>query len=168
MKFRILLASAAALGVAACGGGDQGSDAINGSSHTESDAVVTNNMADPGNMAAPGEGTATNGQQYATMAAASDMYEIESSRLALEKAQSQDIKAFAQMLIADHQKSTNDLKSAATQAEPAISLAPALDGEQQANVQALQAASGAAFDRLYAQQQVQAHQKALSLVQDYA
>jgi putative membrane protein len=169
MKIRILAASAAALGLVACGG----SDSANQSSPTESDAVAGNAAAraDAGamnNMAAPAAAPAANGQEYATRAAASDLFEIESARLATEKARSPDIKAFAQMLIGDHQKSTNDLKDAAQKAQPAITVAPALDPEQQSMMQALKAAGSEEFDRTFTQQQVQAHQKALALVQSYA
>lgn len=164
MKIRILMASAAVLALVACGRGeDDGANASADQNIVLANESVLDNTVVAGNAAVP-----ANGQEYARMAAASDMYEIESSRLASDKAQSQQVKQFAQMLITDHQKSTDQLKTAAQQAQPAITLTPAMDPEQEANMQALQAASGADFERVYLQQQVQAHQKALAMVQGYA
>ena len=166
MKAHIILASAATLALAACGGGE---------TTASNEAMADNAVLDTGdnmvetNMAAPGAAaTASTGQDYATMAAAGDMYEIESSRLAMEKAESAELKEIAQMIITDHEKSTADLKTAAGQAQPAITVTPMLNAEQQANMEALRAASGAEFDRLYIQQQIPAHEKTLTLVRDYA
>ncbi|MGZ8313452.1 MAG: DUF4142 domain-containing protein, partial [Allosphingosinicella sp.] len=51
---------------------------------------------------------------------------------------------------------------------PPISATPAMTPAQQANVQALRDAAGAAFDQLYLEQQVSAHEQALTVVTDYA
>lgn len=165
MKAHLILASAAVLALTACGGGDDA--ATNDAGLDTNMAVETgDNMADA-NMAAPAA-TASTGQEYADMAAAGDMYEIESAQLAMEKSQNSDLKEIAQMIITDHQKSTADLKNAASQAQPAITVAPALNPEQQANMDALRAASAADFDALWISQQIPAHEKTLALVQGYA
>jgi putative membrane protein len=72
------------------------------------------------------------------------------------------------MLAADHRRSTAELGRAARQARPPLNLAPVLNAQQQANVQALSAAAGEAFDREYLRQQVRAHEQALTLVAAYA
>jgi len=164
MRLRILFASTA-LTLAACGGGGGSNE-----SAEASDSLATDNMA-TGEPATGNEaGTAEPGSaaDYVATASASDMFEIESSRLAQEKAQDADVKAFARMLVTDHEKSTVDLKTAAAQAQPPIPVSPAMTAEQQANLQALQGASGADFDTLYLSQQIPAHEKALALVQAYA
>lgn len=166
MKFNIIMVPAAALALAACGGGGENRQAAD---QNMSDNMAMNDSAMMGNgqmdAAAP---TAANGQEYATMAAASDMFEIESSRLAQEKGQNAQLKEFAQMLITDHERSTRELQAAAQQAQPPIQVAPQMNGEQQQMIQALRSANGAQFDQTYIQQQVAAHQKALALVQGYA
>ncbi len=170
MKAHIILASAATLALAACGGSESttANEAVADNAVLDTaDNMVDDNMVG-GNMMAPPAATAANGQEYATMAAAGDLYEIESSRLALEKAQNAQVKELAQMIITDHEKSTADLKTAAGEAQPAITVTPALNAEQQANMEALRAASAADFDRLYISQQIPAHEKTLALVQDYA
>src|SRR3954468_4823152 len=50
--------------------------------------------------------TPTKAAQFVPMAASSDLYEIESSRLALERSQSPAIKQFAQMMIDHHTMTT--------------------------------------------------------------
>lgn len=170
MKLKFLFApAAAALALAACGGDTANENA------GEADTGVMDNMAmdntamnGDANAMAPAAAAPATAADYAARAAASDLFEIESGRLAQDKAQNADVKAFARMLVADHEKSTADLKAAAAKAQPAITVAPALDAEQQANMQALQAASGAEFDRLYLGQQIVAHEKALGLVRNYA
>jgi putative membrane protein len=165
MKIRILTASAAALALAACGGGGAENEANmmaedNMALEMGNDMGVMNDMA-----AAP---VPTSGQEYATMAAASDLYEIESARLAMEKSENADIDALAEMIVTDHEKSTADLRTAAEQAQPPITVEPEMNAEQQGNMEALRAADAATFDSTYLQQQVMAHEKALAMVRGYA
>lgn len=166
-KLAMLVPMSAALALAACGGTTEADTAA-------VDNVATDNMAmgeaDLGatNMAAPAD-VPTDPQQFANAAAASDQYEIQSSQMAAEKAARADVKEFAAMLVTEHQTSTANLKTAAGQVSPAITPAPELTAEQQANLDALRAAAnGEAFDRLYLQQQVPAHEKALAMLQGYA
>ena len=161
MKRPIFLPALAALALAGCGGSNEAAE----------DSATTN--AEVNTMA---EDAANAGESAASMAAAdfaaavaaSDLYEIESGRLAAEKASSDDIKAFGQMLVTDHQKSTTDLKSAAAQARPAVAVIPALEAEQTQMLEALRSASSGQFDRTFVDQQKQAHQKALDLLRRYS
>ena len=102
---------------------------------------------------------------FANAVAASDLYEIESSKLAGAKATSTDIKAFAEKLQADHTKSTADLKTAAGKSN--VTFTPSLDPEKQTMLDELRAAPAGAFDRLFVQQQKTAHQKVLKMRQHY-
>lgn len=163
MKTKIIFAASAMLALGACG--DDGKKGTDANLAMDNMAMEEGNSVDS-NLIGVFD-TAADGQQYATMASASDMFEIESSRLALDKAQSADIKELARMLVADHEKSTADLKKAAGEAQPAINVTPKMNDEQQSNMQALRSANGAQFDRTWLQQQVMAHQKALALVQGY-
>ena len=78
------------------------------------------------------------------------------------------MRELAGMILADHQGSTADLARAAAQAQPPLRPAPVLNAAQQADLQALRAASGEAFDRLWLRQQVRAHEQALTLLTSYA
>ena len=119
-----------------------------------------------GNAAADAAATPTDASGFATAVAASDLYEIESSKLAASKSASTEVKELAGHLLTDHQKSTAELKTAASQAK--VTVAPALDAEKQAMLGQLKAASGAEFDRLFVEQQKTAHGKALALLQSFA
>lgn len=165
MKFQLTMASALALALAACGGNAPADNAAVDNAAMEMDANAMN--AADANMAAPAP-MAANGQDYADKASTGDMFEIESSKLALDKADSSDVKSLAQMIIADHEKATADLKTAAAKATPPVTVAPKLDAAKMAKLDALKGVSGAEFDRLYLSQQLPAHEEALGLVQGYA
>ena len=107
-------------------------------------------------------------QGFANAAAASDAFEIASSELALQKAQSAEIKQFAQMMIDGHRASTDKLKSALAGMDGAPAPDPTLTAEQELAMEQLRAASGAAFDQAYAAAQVDGHQKALALLETQA
>ena len=104
---------------------------------------------------------------FANAVAASDRFEIESSKVAADRASSPQIKTFAEQLRADHEKSSTELKAAAAMATPAVTVTPTLDPEQKAMLDQLKGASGADFDRRFIDQQTTAHQKALSLLRNY-
>lgn len=160
MKRHMMMASAALLALAACGDeAGQGTDTMSGGN------IAMDNLTMDGN--AISDPIPANGQQYAAMAAASDLYEIESARLAQEKSQNAEIRELARMIVTDHEKSTADLRNAAQQAQPAITVTPRMDAEQQQMMQALQNAGVEDFDSTYLQQQVMAHEKALAMVQGY-
>ncbi|HYE42428.1 MAG TPA: DUF4142 domain-containing protein [Caulobacteraceae bacterium] len=110
----------------------------------------------------------TNAVGYMKMAAASDMFEIESSQLALQKAGSADIRAFAQMMVDHHTRTSADLMAAA-RAGGLTPPSPMLPPDKRAKIEALNGASrGQAFDRMYMDMQVMAHQEALALHSTYA
>jgi putative membrane protein len=115
------------------------------------------------NAAAPA-GTET-ASGFANKVAASDQFEIESGKLAAANAASADVKAFGTMLVTEHQKSSADLKAAAG---PDLAPAPTLDPDQTAKLAALKGAQGAAFDKLFLEQQVAAHRKAHDLLTAYS
>lgn len=166
MTIRILMASAAVLTLGACGGGGETSDTMDTVAIDDGNNMAMNDMAM--NDMAPTAGVPASGQDYAAMAAASDLYEIEGARLAMEKSENADIDALAEMIVTDHEKSTTDLKTALGQAQPPITVTPEMNAEQQANMEALRAADAAMFDRTYLQQQVMAHQRALDMARGYA
>lgn len=105
--------------------------------------------------------------EYLRRAAASDLYEIQSSQLVLETSQDERLRRFAQMMIDHHSGTTAALAQAARTAglTPPV---PALDAEKRAMIQALRAADGRDRDRLYQTQQAAAHRDALQLHGAYA
>ncbi|WP_431470709.1 DUF4142 domain-containing protein [Sphingosinithalassobacter sp. LHW66-3] len=151
MKRLALLAAAAAMPLAACT-----SNGMMGMNDGQMPAGTP--MSDM---------TPTEAMPYVTMAGASDLYEIESSRLALQKSQNPQIREFAQMMIDHHTLTTNTVMAAARQAgmnPPAPSLMPM----QRQMLDELRGMTGAAFERTYLMQQRRAHDMALTLHRTYS
>jgi putative membrane protein len=117
-------------------------------------------IVDPNNpLFAPG---------YMAMAGSGDLFEIQSSQLAHQRAQSPAVHNLASMLIADHTRSTQMLMAAA-QSAGLTPPPPVLLPQHQAMLDQLNAAgSGPSFDTAFRHVQIAAHQQALQLHQNYA
>jgi|SRR5215213_5602850 len=154
--------AAIALAAAACNNNQAGND-VSTDTNLAEDTVANDVLgANASNAAMP-----TDASGFANAVAASDMYEIESAKVAADKASNAEVKSLAQQIRTDHEKSSTELKSAAGTAD--ISVAPKLDAEKQGMLDQLKtAAAGADFDKLYVEQQKTAHQKALDLLQGYS
>ncbi len=105
---------------------------------------------------------------FVAAAASTDMYEIAAGKLAQTMATMEECKKLGAMLVADHSKSSADLKTAAGEASPAVMVPAAMPADMQAKVDALKAAKGADFDKLFLEQQKEVHQKALATLEAYA
>lgn len=108
------------------------------------------------------------GQTFANAAAASDRFEIESSRLAQANSQSASVKKFAESMIRAHTDSTAKLGQAASAASPAIVPKPLLTAEQQQSLDALKGKKGADFDAAYIEAQTRGHQETLDTLKAYS
>jgi putative membrane protein len=75
------------------------------------------------------------------------------------------VKTYAEMMIEEHTKSSNELKAAAQAA--GIPLPTALPADKQAKISALSGLTGAAFDRQYLADQRSGHQETLTKVNQY-
>ena len=158
MKIRtIWMVSAGALALAAC---------------SKQEATTATNTsviaADTNNQMAPVEAPASGGQAFANTAAASDAFEIETSRAALATSQSAAVKKFAQQMIDAHTDSTAKLKAASAAATPVITPAPALNAEQQTTLDQLKAKTGSDFDQAYIAGQTAGHQQTLDMLKAYS
>lgn len=95
--------------------------------------------------------------------ASSDMFEIESSKLAAQKA-SGPTKAFATQMIADHTKTSGELKAMAQ----GLQVPPAMSAAHQKKIDRLSSLQGEEFTNQYQSDQVTAHAEAVSLFDRYA
>ncbi|TPL02351.1 MULTISPECIES: DUF4142 domain-containing protein [unclassified Mesorhizobium] len=111
-------------------------------------------------------GVAPSTQDFVTEAATSDMFEIESSKLALERADDAT-KAFAQQMVTDHEKTTSDLKGLVTGGKVKATLPTAMTDKQQSTLNDLKALQGADFTKQYHSIQVDAHEDAVDLFKRY-
>jgi putative membrane protein len=98
-------------------------------------------------------------------------FEIASSKLALEKTQNPDIRAFAERMVSDHTKADEQLNQTVSNENVMVdqpSSADKLDKKHQGLLDKLRAANGTQFDRLYVQMQQQAHNEAVKLFSKYS
>jgi putative membrane protein len=98
-------------------------------------------------------------------AAVGDIFEIQSSQLAAQRA-NEATKAFASQMITDHQKTANELKSMVQSGKADIPLD--LDSSHQKMLDKLKGLNGADFTKQYCKDQVSAHKDAVSLFKRYA
>jgi putative membrane protein len=112
-------------------------------------------------------GMAINAEEFVKKAAIGDMFEIEASRLVEPKADA-DTKPFAQKMIAEHTKTSEELKSLVQSGRVKAQIPTALDPEHQSKLDQLKQQSGDTLDRTYDQMQVQAHKEAITLFENYA
>lgn len=106
-------------------------------------------------------------QTFTRQVASSNAFEIESSRVALEKLSDGPLKAFAEQMIADHTKAGEEFKAAleqAGQAAPPLELAP----KHAAMLELLKAAEGGDVAMLYTDMQFGAHKEAVALFMTFA
>lgn len=106
-------------------------------------------------------------REYVAIAGASDLYERQSSQIVLETTQNPQIKSFATMMIADHGKSTADVKAAAAKSKVKAP-PPMLTPLQTELIAELRAESGPARDATFVAQQKAAHGQALAVQKAYA
>jgi len=124
----------------------------------------------PAAAAAPAAANST-GATEATEAvingvALTDLYQIQAGKIAEAKAQSDAVKDFAKMMVADHAAMTNQMKHlfAATKVKVPTELGPR--GKRM--IDALNAASPADFDKIYLNQQQAAQAAELTVLRVYA
>jgi putative membrane protein len=112
-------------------------------------------------------GVAPKTEDFIMEASASDVFEIESSKLALQKG-NDATKAFAQQMVTDHEKTTAELKallaSGKVQGNPVATLTEDFKEE----VDELAKLDGDEFSEEYIDDQVEAHEDAVDLFKRYA
>ena len=100
---------------------------------------------------APASGSISTAE-FVKKVAVSDMFEIESSKLAQQKADAES-KTFAGKMVTDHGKTSTELKSMVQSGKVKAQLPSALDDEHKKKLDELKAASGQQFDDKYDQMQ---------------
>jgi putative membrane protein len=105
---------------------------------------------------------------FVEKAGGGDMFEVQAAQLAVKRSRNPDVKAYAQMMIDAHTKSTNDLKAAIAASAMTLSPPATLPLDFQTKLATLNSTDASSFDDAYMGQQVEAHQQALDLIQRYA
>ena len=107
-------------------------------------------------------------EDFARKVAISDRMEIQSSQLALSRSPDSDTKPFAEKMVKDHQQTSAELQALVESGKLKVSLPTALDTEHQKKLDELNAKSGKDFDLAYDHMQLQAHEEAVALFEQYA
>ena len=162
MTRHLLIAGAAvaALSLAACGQKTETKGAATPAEQAATpDANPAATVVTPSNEAAAPD--------FVAKAGASDMFEVEAAKLAATKAKSPEVKKFAAEKVTAHTKTTEGLKKAiADSGQTALALPTVLPKDLQDKLTDLGKADN--FDKAYMDNQVDAHQAALDVLQRYA
>ena len=112
-------------------------------------------------------GIAPKTMDFVKEVAISDMFEIESSKLAQTKA-SGLAKTFADQMVTDHTKTSTELKEMVSDGKVKAEIPAALDSSHQSKLDKLKSLNGADFTKQYNSDQVAAHKDAVNLFGRYA
>lgn len=106
-------------------------------------------------------GEASTADSFAQQAAASGLFEVESSRLAMDRSNQDGVRAFARQMVQDHTASNQQLMTLAR--ANGSNPSPMLTGQQEQMITQMQGLSGRDFDRQYLTNQILAHQETIRL-----
>lgn len=121
----------------------------------------------PSPAASQAQRPALSTKSFVTTLAHSDMFETKSSELAAVQG-GEKVRDFAASMIEDHQKSSSELSLIV---KPQIDKAPLplqLDKANKAKIDRLKRLNGKAFDQAYMDDQIGAHEAAISLLTRYS
>ena len=106
-----------------------------------------NGNMNSGRMGQGMAGLSSQDRRFMMRAAMSDMNEIMSGRVALERAASDEVKRYAQQMIDDHTRMSDELKTLAS--AKGVTLPTDVSAKMRRDMAKLQTMSGAEFDRMY-------------------
>jgi len=136
----------------------------NANSLNSNTAIVVNsnsNMTNSNMNMSTSMSNITAPEDFMTEAAKGGMEEIELSKLALNKATNKEVRDFAQKMIADHTKASNELKALA--AKKKFTLPATLTPEQISMATDMAKVASDEFDKEYVDAMVKDHEKDVSL-----
>ena len=135
------------------------STATSDSTTNASSTDTTGNMATNPPVSTPANNTPLSKEDstFVMKAAAGGMMEVEAGKVAQDNAQSQRVKDFGGMMVTDHSKANDELKSYAS--GHGITVPGSLPASMQKEIDALKNMKGSAFDRHYVSMMVEDHQK---------
>lgn len=112
-------------------------------------------------------GVSPSTSDFVQQAAISDMFEIQSSELAMQRGDAAT-KAFAEQMVSAHRKTSDELKGLVASGKVKEALPTKLDSAHQERLDTLKGLKGADFTKQYRSDQVDAHEDAVSLLERYA
>ncbi len=106
-------------------------------------------------------------EDFVKQVAISDMFEIESSKLAAQKGDAAT-KTFAKQMVTDHTKTSTELKGLVSSGKVKAEIPTALDKTHTGKLENLQSLNGSDFNNQYHDDQLAAHKDAVSLFERYS
>ncbi|EJF07996.1 hypothetical protein O71_23556 [Pontibacter sp. BAB1700] len=100
-------------------------------------------------------------QEFVQRAAVSDMFEIQTGNMALQKSTMEEVRTFAEQIVADHTASSQELMTLAQQKN--LQVPTTLPQDKQAIVTRLDGKTGVDFDKDFSDVQEDAHEEAVEL-----
>ncbi len=110
----------------------------------------------------------TTAKAFVPAAVIANQYEIQAGQIAERRAQSQDVRMLAQMMVQDHTKMGQEMLQTLQSSGANVPPPADLDDRRKGMLQNLNAAGDSDFDLAYLHQQLAAHIEALSLMKRYA
>jgi putative membrane protein len=107
-------------------------------------------------------------QGFVTAVAINDMYEVAAGKIALERAQSPEVRAFAGKMVEAHTGTTARLKNTIRNNNVNVTFPDRVDPRRRGMLDELHGAKPQAFDHRYLAQQIAAHKEADILIHRYA
>ncbi len=104
--------------------------------------------------------------EFMKKAAQGGMAEVNLGKLASEKAQNAEVKAFGEMMVEDHSKANSELKEVAKKIN--FTLPTDVSEDQKESYDELSKLSGKEFDEKYVEMMVEDHEKDVDLFQEQA
>ena len=119
--------------------------------------------ATPPSTAAPAHAKALSAQdrKFVTTAGEAGAAEVEMARIAMDRADSSDVKGFASRMVSDHQKAGEELDKIAS--SKGVQLDDKMSAKDRAELDRLRKLQGTGFDREYVKSQLAAHKAAVAL-----
>lgn len=114
---------------------------------------------------APAPIAITTATEFVPMAVSSNLFEIESSRLALQRSRDREVRRFAQQMIRDHNLASRRM-AAVVRRSGLPAPQPAMTAKHQQMLATVQGAAD--FDAAYVNAQLMAHQEAVALFSSYS
>ena len=112
-------------------------------------------------------GKAPTTQDFVTEAGTSDMFEVQSNQLAQQKGGEKE-KIFAAKMVADHTKTTADMKAMLSDGKVKATAPTGMTSSQQSMLDKLKGLNGGDFNKQFWSDQESAHKDAVSLFQRYS
>lgn len=153
-SFAICLSAATIWSCNNSGDSTSTTDSTTNSTTTTTDTTSTGGST---NSTASSTPLSKDDSSFVMEAAAGGLMEVQAGQIAQQNAQSQRVKDFGGMMVADHSKANDELKSYAS--GHGITLPDALPKAEQKHLDELKKLKGSAFDKHYVSMMVDDHQK---------